>query len=150
MSIQDLGAIGEFVGSIAVLVTLVYLAVQIRQNTRHIASASLQGLSDRAENRLLLVASDAELSRIWMTLLEGGELSMDERPRAFMVFASWVNDLEDAYRQFTLGMIPEQALNARAANLLGFMRSPETRAIFDETLSPMLDPDFLLWFNTRR
>lgn len=33
MTIQDLGAIGEFIGSIGVILTLIYLAVQIRQNT---------------------------------------------------------------------------------------------------------------------
>jgi len=35
MTIQELGALGEFVGSIAVLITLIYLSVQVRQNTRH-------------------------------------------------------------------------------------------------------------------
>ena len=34
MTIIELGALGEFLGSIAVLATLVYLAMQIRQNTR--------------------------------------------------------------------------------------------------------------------
>ena len=33
MSITELGAVGEFVGAIAVLATLVYLAYQTRQNT---------------------------------------------------------------------------------------------------------------------
>ncbi len=33
LTIQDLGALGEFFGSIAVLVTLIYLALQTRQNT---------------------------------------------------------------------------------------------------------------------
>ena len=33
MNIMELGALGEFVGSIGVIVTLVYLAIQIRQNT---------------------------------------------------------------------------------------------------------------------
>jgi len=33
MTIQDLGAIGELIGSIGVILTLIYLAVQIRQNT---------------------------------------------------------------------------------------------------------------------
>ncbi len=32
-SVQDLGALGEFVGSVAVLVTLIYLAYQFRQNS---------------------------------------------------------------------------------------------------------------------
>ena len=32
LTIQDLGAIGELLGSVAALVTLVYLAMQTRQN----------------------------------------------------------------------------------------------------------------------
>ena len=39
MSIADLGAIGEFVGSIAVLATLVYLAYQTRQNGQMLAQS---------------------------------------------------------------------------------------------------------------
>ena len=38
MTIQDLGAVGEFIGGVAVLVTLIYLAVQIKQNTNVHAS----------------------------------------------------------------------------------------------------------------
>jgi len=36
MSWQDLGSIGELVSAIAVIVSLVYLALQIRQNTNHL------------------------------------------------------------------------------------------------------------------
>ena len=36
ISIQDLGSLGEFLGGIAVVVSLVYLALQIRQNTQHV------------------------------------------------------------------------------------------------------------------
>ena len=43
MTIQDLGALGEFLGSIAVLATLVYLALQTRQNTAAIAMIPLAG-----------------------------------------------------------------------------------------------------------
>ena len=41
MTIIELGALGEFVGAIAVVVTLVYLAMQIRQNTRAMEEAML-------------------------------------------------------------------------------------------------------------
>jgi len=40
--IENLGNIGDFVGGIGVVVTLVYLATQIRQNTRAIRLASIQ------------------------------------------------------------------------------------------------------------
>ena len=38
MTIQDLGSLGELIGSVAVLATLVYLALQTRQNTLAIAA----------------------------------------------------------------------------------------------------------------
>ena len=38
LTIQDLGALGELLGSVAVLVTLVYLALQTRQNTMAISA----------------------------------------------------------------------------------------------------------------
>ncbi len=36
LSLQDLGSIGELIGAFAVVVSLVYLSSQIRQNTRQI------------------------------------------------------------------------------------------------------------------
>ncbi len=38
MTIQDLGALGELLGSVAVLATLIYLALQTRQNSAAIAA----------------------------------------------------------------------------------------------------------------
>jgi len=46
MTIQDLGAIGDLVGGVAVLVTLVYLAMQIKQNTKVHASLIRQNFYD--------------------------------------------------------------------------------------------------------
>ena len=42
MTLQNLGSIGEFVTAIATLVTLVYVAVQIRQNTKMVRGATYQ------------------------------------------------------------------------------------------------------------
>ena len=40
MELAQLAQLGEFVGGIAVLVTLVYLAVQVRQNTNAVVTTS--------------------------------------------------------------------------------------------------------------
>ena len=40
MTITELGSLGEFIGALAVLVTLIYLVLQIRQNTQSIRSQS--------------------------------------------------------------------------------------------------------------
>ena len=49
MDIMELGAIGELVGGVAVLATLVYLAIQIRQNT---ASNRLEFRTLRTDRRV--------------------------------------------------------------------------------------------------
>ncbi len=46
MSIQDWGAVGEIVGAIAVVVTLLYLTTQIRQNTRSLRNAASSSIND--------------------------------------------------------------------------------------------------------
>jgi hypothetical protein len=41
--LEDLGNLGDFLGGIAVIATLIYLAIQIRQNTMQIAKNSETG-----------------------------------------------------------------------------------------------------------
>ncbi len=66
MSILELGALGEFLGSIAVLATLVYLSVQIRQNTRgmdeskKLALAQTYQVRSDALQMMLVHAADSE------------------------------------------------------------------------------------------
>ena len=40
MTIQDLGSLGELIAAVATIATLAYLAVQVRQNTRALRSAT--------------------------------------------------------------------------------------------------------------
>lgn len=40
MSLQDLGNLGEFIGAFAVVISLIYLAIQIRQNTKQMRESS--------------------------------------------------------------------------------------------------------------
>ena len=40
MTLQDLGNIGELVGGFAVVISLIYLAIQVRQNTQQMQENS--------------------------------------------------------------------------------------------------------------
>ena len=44
----ELGALGEFIGSITIIATLIYLAVQIRQNSKTVRISMVQGRVGRA------------------------------------------------------------------------------------------------------
>ena len=66
MTIIELGALGEFVGAIAVVATLAYLAIQIRQNThsmeesRRLALAQTYQIRADALQQMLVQASESE------------------------------------------------------------------------------------------
>ena len=63
MSLEDLGNIGEFVAAVAVVVSLIYLAVQIRDNTRSLQAASLQSVLDgQRDHSFLPLAQSAEIT----------------------------------------------------------------------------------------
>jgi hypothetical protein len=52
----------EVLGALAVLITLVYLSRQIRQNTEEIRSANYHGVTDSFNEINLAVAGDADLA----------------------------------------------------------------------------------------
>ncbi len=64
MTLEDLGNIGEFVGAVGVVVTLVYLAVQIRRNTISVRASTFQEAVRDVATLSDLLATDAELARI--------------------------------------------------------------------------------------
>ena len=78
MTILELGALGEFLGAIGVIATLVYLAVQVRQNTRSLEASQRLALaqtyqmrSDALQNMLVQAAS-SEIGGIICKLTQAG------------------------------------------------------------------------------
>ncbi len=73
MTFQELGAIGEFVGGIGVIVSLIYLALQIRQTSRIERLNARQAVSQSMSRVLDMIDNDADLQRIWSTAIETGD-----------------------------------------------------------------------------
>ena len=58
MNWDAIGAVGEISGAIAVVVTLIYLTVQIKQNSQQIRLASSQVATNSYSSRIMDVLSD--------------------------------------------------------------------------------------------
>lgn len=78
MTIQDWGALGELIGGVAVIATLIYLAVQIRQNTAMITAQAVQASVDATQRVLLFRAENPELRVILRKARADEQLSRDE------------------------------------------------------------------------
>ncbi|MGR8949141.1 MAG: hypothetical protein ACU84Q_13920 [Gammaproteobacteria bacterium] len=119
MNWDAVGAIAEAVGAIAVVATLVYLSIQIRQNAKsldrqeEIARAQiLQTRADSVTNLGLLVCSTPQSIEL-MTRLRNTEeigpedLSSEENTQAYMILTAVRANLENTFLQYKKGYLPE-------------------------------------------
>ncbi len=80
---QILGNYGEFVGAIAVVLTLIYLTIQIRQNTKTTMATVRQGRAAHASNLAELFSNSPYLPEINEKLVQGQDVDDVERSRFY-------------------------------------------------------------------
>ena len=95
MSLEDLGNLGDFIGSIAVIVTLIYLAIQIRQNTATTKVQIRQAISEAQFANINARATDDHLPIIIMKTNRGEPLNQDEMDRLYFHFDAGVISAKD-------------------------------------------------------
>jgi hypothetical protein len=66
MNWEAIGALGEIVGAMAVFLTLIYLAAQIRQNTRAVRASAVDAAVHHVSNVRQALFSDDELTGIYI------------------------------------------------------------------------------------
>lgn len=115
MNWNAIGAVAEIVGAIAVVVTLIYLAVQVRQATQATQAASFQTASALEQEFLLVVGQDPATARTWATYMFGDltTLPEDERMQAVFLMGSMLRRLENVYHQHKLDTISDDAWFSR-------------------------------------
>jgi len=106
LTLDALGNIGDFIGGIGVVVTLIYLAGQIRQNTQSVRVSAYHAAQRDAADILDSVASDPELTRIFFDGNRDYEsLSREDRRRYALCIASLLRKLENILYQTRLGTL---------------------------------------------
>jgi len=109
MTIQDLGNIGQLLAAIATITTLVYLGVQIRQNTRALRSSTFQDIVAAMSSTTEAISTRPELALLIVKASSGfSELTPEERVRYNFILITTFRRLESVYVQRRLGSIEPQ------------------------------------------
>jgi hypothetical protein len=86
MTIEELGNLGDFLAAIATIITLIYLALQIRQNTSLLKLSELRGIQDDADRWRSLLIENKDVASIYRRgLLDPESLDADDRLRFRML-----------------------------------------------------------------
>ena len=130
----------------AVLLGLVFVGLELRQNTEAVEAATFQSLTDASSDYLLTIAADPELSRISVLASGTPELLSDEdRARLFMLDRSYWVRMQNVYSQWQRGTLSNEDWKLYRRVICdsgaGFNSDISTRVNFAEH-RPILTPDF--------
>lgn len=125
MSIQDLGNIGELLAALATLATLIYLAAQVRQNTRALKSATFQNITSEMGKNVEPISVSADLAAIMVKgIPEPDSLTAEERLRLASVMVASFRRLESVYVQNKLGSIDDELKEGFEISVIALLATP--------------------------
>jgi len=142
MNWDALAAIAELVGALGVIATLVYLTIQIRQNTKSTNASMFQDRQNMRVNWLQQM-SDRETAEMYDLGIRDQQLLDDAGRMQFLGFAlSQLIQVQVAYRLYKDGHIPERdwLVDERT---ISAVKSYPGYANFIESAKLYLDADFI-------
>lgn len=142
---QLLGNIGEFVGAVAVVVTLAYLAVQVRYS-REATEANTKSLRSVArfesgrywsEETIRMALSPDMASIVAAGFEDASQLGDNDRERLVAWFLQHVLMKDTLYHQYLDGIFPEEAWKAHEQVTIGAIQTDAWCRVWDAGFMPV-------------
>jgi hypothetical protein len=120
-----ISAISESVGSFAVVLSVLYLAVQVHQSTRVARLATQDAATTALRDVTKPFMENAELERIWRVGLEEiGTLSVEERARFFHAAYQFLKAFETIHFHYAYGLMDRQLWDGWQGLLRHYVAAP--------------------------
>ena len=140
-------ALAEALGIVALVASLGFVGMEIRQNTIAVRSATTQAISDQALELTLAMATDEHLPRLVYAMTQSGvteaDLETEDYMRLRLVVVGGLRRQENLYLQVQSGVLDEAALGNVS---FGFYRTAFGRALWAEQRS-VFDSDFAAYWD---
>jgi hypothetical protein len=143
MTIEQMGSIGEVIGGIAVVVTLIYLAIQMRQNTQMMRAAAHHSVNELGVHINLALGTDPEASRIIQLGSENyKELEPHQRLMFHLIMRANFSGAEDFYIQSREGLLDTGMWDSRKLAMTRYLQQPGVQTWWERN-SDLFSTDFV-------
>ncbi len=147
MNWEAIGAISELIGAIAVVVTLAYLAVQIRHNSKALHSSTRFEIAKTQMDINFLLAQHPDLAIGAYGILQGKEgMSEKDRLAASQYITGMFRTFENQFYAYREGNFPEGVWGGYRRNIAWNVTQPkfeefwkERRHLFSENFAELVD-----------
>src|SRR5438552_16718262 len=109
MSWEAINSVSQLVSSVAVVLSVLYLGIQVHRSTRVAKLATQDAAATALRDVTKPLMENAELERIWRIGLEDiGALSVEERARFFHAAYQFLKAFETIHFHFVYGLMDKQ------------------------------------------
>jgi hypothetical protein len=127
MTLTDLAAIGSFISGIAVVVSFVFLTLQIRQSNKNQRSLMQQARTGRNMESLLHLTDPYIIEVVALANTDCTALSPAQIWAFFGLVGAVFWSYEDSFMQFRAGMLDKQSWDSDQATMKRILRRPAYR-----------------------
>lgn len=125
MNWEAINAGSQIVSSIAVVLSVLYLGIQVRRSTRVAKVAAQDAAASALRDVTKPFMENAELGRLWRAGLEDlGKLSADDQARFFHAAHQFLKALETIHFHYVYGLLDAQLWNGWRELLRHYVASP--------------------------
>ena len=141
MTIQDWGAIGEMAGALLVGVTLIYLAIQMTQNTISVETSALSGwISARiAVNEAF---SKLDGATVYRGMADSRALTLSDSVAFGLMFQTYMMHGQVTHLLFNRGLIPRDLWETEMGLNAGLLTPPGVRQWWETAGRAQVTPEF--------
>ncbi len=129
MTLEELAYISQIAGVAGLLASLIFVGLQIRQNTKAIKATSHHAITDSFNAINTLLISDPKVARLWRLGMAGAEgLDDDERVSYSFLSLGYMRIFETLYYQYKNGTMDKKLFDAELNTLKWSVTHPGFRA----------------------
>ena len=126
---EAIGAVGELIAAAGVVVSLIYLAFQIRQNTRQARGSMYDSIVSSLATFDRPIASDPQLARIFEDAIDDwGSIDGSGRARVMHLLSTLFKQFENVHYQYRQGTLEDELWLGWRQLMLSYFRRPGVQA----------------------
>ena len=130
------GALGELVGGIAIIVSLVYVGIQVKQNTKVLRLNTAHNTTEDLADLYLIPAQNSEIANIFFQGIQDIDaLQGVERLRFYGYLHKFIRTYENAHYQFSSGALESGSFNGITEQFIFVTSLPGGQAYWEERKS---------------
>lgn len=142
--LEEYALIAEIISGIAIIISLIFVGIQIKRNTKATQASTFQAIADLDINLLLNFGNSKELARLISTFRDNPDsLTKEEQNHGFYLFGAEVRHVENLFLQYENKMLNDKHWQSRKALVDGVVLSGGFGALLKHPFRKYFDGSFI-------